>query len=71
MVADLQTANAPVKLPDQKSRRRPLAGGGWGIRAAIAAVLVLLGMGIGWGLYGSGYIQLGPDGAIKQINYPS
>ena len=33
-------------------------GPGWPFR--IAAVLVLLGMGIGWGLYGSGYIQLGP-----------
>ena len=54
LVADLQTANAPVKLPDLK---RPAAArlqsGGWGIRAAVAAVLVLLGIGIGWGLYGN------------------
>ena len=28
-------------------------GGGWGIKAAIAGVLVLLGMGIGWGLHGN------------------
>ena len=53
LVADLQTANAPVQLPDLK---KPLAG-----RAAAAgacaprspAVLVLLGIAIGWGLYGN------------------
>ncbi len=52
LVTDLQTANAPVKLPDLKPRI-PAAAGGWGIRAAIAGVLVLLGIGIGWGLYGN------------------
>ena len=55
LVSDLQTENAPVQLPDLK-RPSPLAGrdgGGWGIRAAVAAVLVLLGVGIGWGLYGN------------------
>ena len=52
LVTDLQTANAPVKLPDLKPRI-PGAAGGWGIRAAIAGVLVLLGVGIGWGLYGN------------------
>ena len=53
LVTDLQTANAPVTLPDLKRRPRLPAGGGWGIRLATAAVLVLLGMGIGWGLYGN------------------
>ncbi|WP_099023706.1 DUF1707 SHOCT-like domain-containing protein [Mycolicibacterium palauense] len=54
LVADLQTTNAPVKLPTLKSPS-PLraAGGGWGIRAAIAGVLVVLGIAIGWGLYGN------------------
>ena len=52
LVADLQTANAPVQLPNLRSRPR-LPGGGWGMRAAVAAVLVLLGIGIGWGLYGN------------------
>lgn len=55
LVTDLQTENAPVQLPDLK-RPSPWAGrvgGGWGIRAAVAAVLVLLGIGIGWGLYGN------------------
>lgn len=52
LVADLQTNNAPVQLPTLKSPSR-LAGSGWGIKAAIAGVLVLLGIGIGWGLYGN------------------
>lgn len=52
LVSDLQTANAPVQLPNLKPRVLP-TGGGWGIRAAIAGVLVLLGIGIGWGLYGN------------------
>jgi hypothetical protein len=56
LISDLQTANAPVQLPDLKRRpKMPAAsgGGGWGIRIAIAGVLVLLGMAIGWGLYGN------------------
>ena len=28
-------------------------GGGWGLRAAVAGVLVVLGIAIGWGLYGN------------------
>lgn len=55
LVSDLQTGNAPVQLPTLTKPRLRMspAGGGWGIRAAVAAVLVLLGMGIGWGLYGN------------------
>ena len=54
LVADLQLANAPVKLPDlKKPAADRLQSGGWGMRAAVAAVLVLLGVGIGWGLYGN------------------
>jgi hypothetical protein len=52
LVSDLQTANAPVQLPSLKKPLR-LPGGGWGVRAAVAGVLVLLGIGIGWGLYGN------------------
>jgi Domain of unknown function (DUF1707) len=52
LVSDLQTANAPVQLPDLKKGPR-LPSGGWGMRLAVAAVLVLLGIGIGWGLYGN------------------
>jgi len=53
LISDLQTANAPVQLPDLK--RRPKlspAGAGLGIRLAVAGVLVVLGIAIGWGLYG-------------------
>jgi hypothetical protein len=53
LVADLQNANAPVKMPTLKSPN-PLAGGaGWGMKAAAGAVLLALGIGIGWGLYGN------------------
>ncbi|MGY4708439.1 DUF1707 SHOCT-like domain-containing protein [Mycolicibacterium sp. CBM1] len=55
LVSDLQTANAPVQLAALKKPRVSVPGAqpGWGIRAAVAAVLVLLGIGIGWGLYGN------------------
>lgn len=52
LVADLQTANAPVQLPTLRSRPAG-PGPGWGLRAATAAVLVALGIGIGWGLFGN------------------
>ncbi len=51
LVSDLQTANAPVTLPQLKAPKRPRSG--WGIGLAMLAVAVLLGMGIGWGLYGN------------------
>ena len=54
LISDLQTANAPVQLPDLKRRLTPAGTGrGWGIRLATAGVLVLLGIAIGWGLYGN------------------
>ena len=53
LVGDLQTANAPVQLPSLQGPRTAGARAGWGIRAAVAGVLVLLGIGIGWGLYGN------------------
>lgn len=52
LTADLQTSNAPVTLPTLKSPKR-IQDGGWGIRLAVAAVLVLFGVGIGWGIFGS------------------
>ena len=52
LVADLQTSNAPVKLPTLKSPNR-IQSGGWGMRLAVAAALVLFGVGIGWGIFGS------------------
>jgi len=54
LISDLQTANAPVQLPNLKRRpKAPGTGSGWGIRAAVAGVLVVLGIAIGWGLYGN------------------
>jgi len=54
LVEDLQNDNAPVQMPDLKKPSR-MAGGdsGWGMRAAVAGVLVVLGIAIGWGLYGN------------------
>lgn len=54
LVADLQTNNAPVQLPTlKKARSLPMAGNGWGLRLAVAGVLVVFGIAIGWGLYGN------------------
>jgi hypothetical protein len=52
LVSDLQTANAPTQLR-KPPRQLPKLPGGWGIRIAMASVLVLLGVAIGWGLYGN------------------
>jgi hypothetical protein len=52
LVSDLQNSNAPVQLPDLKKPTRA-QGAGWGMRAAVAGVLVVLGIAIGWGLYGN------------------
>jgi hypothetical protein len=55
LVGDLQVTGAPVKLPNLKPERTAAvgAGAGWGLRVAVAAVLVVLGIAIGWGLYGN------------------
>jgi hypothetical protein len=53
LVSDLQTDQAPVRLPTREARRLPGLGGGWGLRVAMAAVLVIFGVAIGWGLYGN------------------
>ncbi|MGV0791279.1 DUF1707 SHOCT-like domain-containing protein [Mycolicibacterium sp. XJ1819] len=56
LVSDLQTADSPVQLPDlreDRKRRLPAVPVGWGLKLATAAVLVVLGIAIGWGLYGN------------------
>ena len=55
LVEDLQNANAPVQMPNLKKPMFKATGAsaGWGMRAAVAGVLVVLGMAIGWGLYGN------------------
>ena len=52
LVSDLQNSNAPVQLPDLKKPSR-LGGGNWKFGLAVSVVLVLLGIAIGWGLYGN------------------
>ena len=60
-MSDLQTGNAPVQLPTLRPPK-PLAASrsAWGFRLATAAVLVALGVGIGWGLYGNNGSPFGP-----------
>lgn len=53
VIDDLQTSNAPVALPTLHAPRNAASRAAWGMRAAIGSVLVLLGIGIGWGLYGN------------------
>lgn len=50
LVADLQTDSAPVQLPALAPRPKF---GSRGLAAAALVVAVLLGVGIGWGLYGN------------------
>ena len=77
LVADLQIDGAPVRLPDL-NQRPPRPGPGWGLRAAIAGALVLLGIGIGWGLYGTSSSPLSrapdpgaaPDGVAPVVLTP-
>ncbi|MGV0849162.1 DUF1707 SHOCT-like domain-containing protein [Mycolicibacterium phlei] len=53
LVADLQTNNSPVQLPTLSKPRVPKLRAGWGLRLASGVVLVVLGIAIGWGLYGN------------------
>lgn len=52
LVTDLQTANSSVKLPPLKTGAgRAVPRTGWGILAAGAAVMLVVGIAIGWGFY--------------------
>ena len=53
LVSDLQPTKSSVQLPRLSGSRLPVPGGAWGLRAAIAGVLVVFGVAIGWGLYGN------------------
>src|SRR5690349_16536140 len=56
LLSDLQMANAPVQMAELKKPSPFKAGGpgaGIGLRLAVAGVLVVLGIAIGWGLYGN------------------
>jgi len=63
LVSDLQTGGAPVQLPPLQKPALVGPRATWGLRVASAAVLVALGVGIGWGLFGNTrpLFGLGPD----------
>ena len=62
LVADLQTGNSPVQLPALRTPGTAGSRAAWGLRLAAGAVLVALGVGIGWGLYGT-------TGSPLQLNH--
>lgn len=53
LVTDLQTDSSALPTPAVKGPRVPPKLGGWGSLAVAFVVSVLLGVGIGWGLYGN------------------
>jgi len=53
LLADLQTDTGPVQPPAVRSPLKSPKLSGWGILAAAFVVSVVLGIGIGWGLYGN------------------
>jgi uncharacterized protein DUF1707 len=78
LVGDLQTEQA---LPELKNESRLRSGGAkraWGFPLAVTAVLVVLGIAIGWGLYGNSSSPLDfttdpgakPDGVVPIVNTP-
>ncbi len=78
LVGDLQTEQA---LPELKKESRLRADGtkrAWGIPLAVTAVLVVLGIAIGWGLYGNSTSPLDfttdpgakPDGVVPVVVTP-
>lgn len=53
IVSDLQTASAPVQLPSLEKPALVGPRATWALRLATAGVLVALGVGVGWGLFGN------------------
>jgi Domain of unknown function (DUF1707) len=53
LVDDLQTDSTALRLPAIMSRAKSPRFGTWGVPAVAVVVSVLLGLGIGWGLYGN------------------
>jgi len=53
LVTDLQTDSTPLQLPAVKAPPKSPKFTGWGVLAIAFVVSVLLGIGIGWGLYGN------------------
>ncbi|MDG4667288.1 DUF1707 domain-containing protein [Mycobacterium sp. 236(2023)] len=53
LITDLQTGKSLTDTPVKKVIKRPTIKPGWGLKAAMAAVLIVLGVAVGWGLYGN------------------
>jgi Domain of unknown function (DUF1707) len=53
LVDDLQTDGTALRAPAVTSPPKPPRFGGWGVLVVAFVVSVLLGVGIGWGLYGN------------------
>jgi hypothetical protein len=84
LVEDLQTDNAPVQMPTLQEPSRLASAGAngvkraWGYTLAVTAVLVVLGIAIGWGLYGNSSSPLDfttdpgakADGVVPIVNTP-
>jgi Domain of unknown function (DUF1707) len=79
LVTDLQTTDAPVQLPTLKTGAGRPGSTGWGVLAAGAAVMLVLGIAIGWGIYaGPGQSPLSsaqdpgakPDGVAPLVLTP-
>lgn len=83
LVDDLQTDQSPVRLPELKKPLRLGAGGEgrrreWGFAAAVSTVLIVLGIAIGWGVYGNSSSPLDfttdpgakPDGVVPNVETP-
>ncbi|GFG71502.1 DUF1707 SHOCT-like domain-containing protein [Mycolicibacter senuensis] len=75
LIADLQTASAPVQLP---ALNKTAGFGGRALAAAALGAAVLLGLGIGWGVYGNTSSPLSftsdpgakPDGVVPLVLTP-
>lgn len=62
LVTDLQNAKSPpVPMITKVVNRQVLQPVNWGIRAAMAGVLVVVGIAVGWGLFGSTSSPLNAD----------
>jgi hypothetical protein len=78
LVGDLQTEQAMPELKKESRLRADGAKRAWGYPLAVTAVLVVLGIAIGWGLYGNSSSPLDfttdpgakPDGVVPVVVTP-
>jgi hypothetical protein len=78
LVGDLQTEQALPELKKESRLRADGAKRAWGYTLAVTAVLVVLGIAIGWGLYGNSTSPLDfttdpgakPDGVVPVVVTP-